>query len=399
MEEAKREQKRGKVYMEKRGKRRKILKPAFILSLCAVLAGTPVFSYTAAAAGTESGTVLSEANNLTQSADMTVTASANSYESGTAFTADKAIDGSVDRDGSRASRWASNVQQNEEKWLAVQFSEAVPVRTVVIEWERRNATRYEIQYSQDGNSWQAAKTFTEAPADYRQTIVLDSEIQAPHIRVLIQEFSSTIDMDPGDSWDNVSIYELEIYSEEAGDTPSSGMTMDQVADSLRIPEIGTGDTVFELPAVPDGYEIELIGADYEQIIDYDLTIYQPLTDTDVTVNFRISNGTETRETGAYTVTVPGKKPISEGNEKPVVIPELAEWDGGNGEFTVTDTSRIVINPAYDAELSFMAAEFKADYQDITGREIEIVSGTEPGTHDFYFTLGRSDQRRYVLHKG
>lgn len=104
MEEARREQKRGKVYMEKRGKRRKILKPAFILSLCAVLAGTPVFSYTVAAAGSESGTALSEANNLTQSADMTVTASANSYESGTAFTADKAIDGSVDRDGSRASR-------------------------------------------------------------------------------------------------------------------------------------------------------------------------------------------------------------------------------------------------------------------------------------------------------
>lgn len=138
----KRKRKRGKANMEKRGKRRRILKPAFILSLCAVLAGTPVFSYTAAAAGT----VLSEANNLTQSADMTVTASANSYESETAFTADKAIDGSVDRDGSRASRWASNVQQNEEKWLAVQFSEAVPVRTVVIEWERRNATRYEIRY-------------------------------------------------------------------------------------------------------------------------------------------------------------------------------------------------------------------------------------------------------------
>ncbi|HJA80930.1 MAG TPA: glycoside hydrolase family 20 zincin-like fold domain-containing protein [Candidatus Mediterraneibacter intestinipullorum] len=119
----------------------------------------------------------------------------------------------------------------------------------------------------------------------------------------------------------------------------------------------------------------------------------------MTVNFRISKGTETRETGAYTVEVPGKKSISEGNEKPVVIPEVAEWDGGNGEFTVTDISRIVINPAYDAALSFMEAEFKADYQDITGREIEIVSGTEPGTHDFYFTLGSSDQRRYVLHKG
>ena len=139
MEEAKKEKKKGKSKYGKTRKEEKNFKTSFYIE---PVAGTPVFSYTAAAAGT----VLSEANNLTQSADMTVTASANSYESETAFTADKAIDGSVDRDGSRASRWASNVQQNEEKWLAVQFSEAVPVRTVVIEWERRNATRYEIRY-------------------------------------------------------------------------------------------------------------------------------------------------------------------------------------------------------------------------------------------------------------
>lgn len=261
------------------------------------------------------------------------------------------------------------------------------MRTVAIEWERRNATKYEIQYSQDGSNWQTAKAFAEAPKDYRQTIVLDNEIQASYIRVLIQKFSSTIDMDPGDSWDNVSIYELEIYSEEVEDI----MSMDEVINSLQIPEIKAGATAFELPAVPAGYKIELIGADYEQIIDDDLTIYQPLVDTDVTVNFRVSNDTETRETKAYTVTVPGRKPVSEGNEKPVVLPELAEWDGGAGEFTITDDSRIVINPAYETELAFMAEEFKADYQDVTGREIKIVSGTEPGAHDFYFTLGSSDQ--------
>lgn len=372
--------------MVRRGKKKCVLKSAAILGLCFALAGVPVFSHTAVAAEAESRVAPGNAENLTQTVEG-VTASANGYESGTAFTAEKAIDGSVDRDSTKASRWASNVQQNEEKWLTVQFPEAVTVQTVAIEWERRNCTKYEIQYSQDGSNWETAKAFSEAPEDYRQTIVLDNAIRASYIRVLIQEFSSTIDMDPGDSWDNVSIYELEIYSEEVEDI----MSMDEVINSLQIPEIEAGDAAFELPAVPAGYEIELIGADYEQIISDDLTIYQPLTDTDVTVNFRISNDTETRETAAYTVTVPGKKSVSAGNEKPVVIPELAEWDGGAGEFTITDASRIVIDPAYGAELSFMAEEFKADYQDVTGRTIEIVSGTEPGAHDFYFTLGSSDE--------
>lgn len=377
--------------VQKEKNEKSVLKPAAILGLCLAVAGAPAFSYAAAAAETAPRIALSDAVNLTQSEEMTVSASANGYEAETTFTAEKAIDGTVDRDGGRASRWASNVQQNEEKWLRVEFSETVTVRTVAIEWERRNATQYEIQYSQDGSNWQTAKSFTQAPADYRQTIVFDNEVQARYIQILIQEFSSTIDMDPGDSWDNVSIFELEVYSEVVDDTPSSSMTMDEVINSLQVYGIEADDTEFQLPAVPDGYEIELIGADYEQIIDSDLTIHRPLVDTDVTVNFRISNSTETRETQAYTVTVPGRKSVSEGNEKPVVIPELAEWDGGSGEFTITDVSRIVINPAYETELSFMAEEFKADYQDITGSPIEIVSGTEAGAHDFYFTLGSSDQ--------
>lgn len=382
--------KTGRKKIVKRKMTKKIAKSAAIIGICLAVAGVPVLSYAAPEASVpaaEAAVVLSDAENLTQQEG--VSASANAYESGTTFTADKAIDGTVDRDGNRASRWASNVQQNEEKWLQIQFSSEQTVRTVAIEWERRNATRYSIQFSQNGTDWETAAQFTQAPAGYRQTIVLDEPVQAVYVRVLIEEFSSTIDMDPGDSWDNVSIYEMEVYSEVVEDY--GDMTMDEVIGSLQIPEIERGAEQFTLPEVPEGYEIEFIGADYEQIIDRDLTIYQPLVDTDVTVNFRISNDEETRETKAYMVTVPGTKPVSEGNEKPVVIPELAEWDGGSGEFTTADTSRIMIDPAYADDLDFMAEEFKKDYQDITGNEIQITEGTEPSAHDFYFTLGSEDQ--------
>ncbi len=42
-----------------------------------------------------------------------------------------------------------------------------------------------------------------------------------------------------------------------------------------------------MPEVPDGFEIEFVGADYEQILDRDLTIHQPIVDTTVTVNYKI----------------------------------------------------------------------------------------------------------------
>lgn len=42
-----------------------------------------------------------------------------------------------------------------------------------------------------------------------------------------------------------------------------------------------------LPQVPEGFEIEFIGADYEQILDRDLTIHQPIVDTIVSVNYKV----------------------------------------------------------------------------------------------------------------
>ena len=42
-----------------------------------------------------------------------------------------------------------------------------------------------------------------------------------------------------------------------------------------------------MPEVPEGYEISFVGADYEQIVDRDLTVYQPLVTKTVKMNFNV----------------------------------------------------------------------------------------------------------------
>ena len=313
------------------------------------------------------------------------TATANGYESGTAFTADKANDGKGSEDDTK-SRWASDVGKG-QKWLQLEFDEETKIGTVVLEWERRNATDYKIQVSNDGQEWKDVKSFTAAPAEKTQTIAFDQVETAKYVRLYVNAFDSTSE---GVTWDTVSVYEFEAYPDVID--IEENQSLSEIASTLEVPQVQKGQDKFVMPEVPAGVEIEFVGADYEQIIDRDLTIYQPLVDTTVEVNFRLKRGEETLETSAFQVTVPGKITENTGNEKPVVVPELAEWAGAEGNFETSDASRIVINETYKDDLSYMAQEFKKDYKDVTGKDIEIVYGAESDAkaHDFYFTLGSED---------
>lgn len=78
------------------------------------------------------------------------------------------------------------------------------------------------------------------------------------------------------------------------------------------------------------------------------------------------------------------------NEKPMVVPEMAQWEGGKGDFTLSDSTRMVVNPQYQEALATAASKFVKDYQDVTGRSLEVVYDHQPAEHDFYFTLGSDD---------
>lgn len=296
-------------------------------------------------------------------------------------------------DENMKTRWASTANHDDDKWISLDFGTAKDIASVTLKWERRNATKYKIQSSKNGTSWEDVKTLTKAPREFDDIINFDNTINTRYLRVVVSDFENLAEDRDGKSvnWPTVSLYEFEAYAVKQQIDSEQIVTIDDVINNLVIPAVAKGDTKMALPQVPEGFEIEFIGADYEQILDRDLTIHQPIVDTIVSVNYKVKKGDQEKITGAYNVTIPGKNsPDISINAKPKVVPELAEWVGTEGSFTISDDSRIVINPAYKDDLAYLAKTFKADYQAQTGKEIEVVYANTPGAHDFYFTLGSSD---------
>ena len=296
-------------------------------------------------------------------------------------------------DENMKTRWASTANHDDDKWISLDFGTAKDIASVTLKWERRNATKYKIQSSKNGTSWEDVKTLTKAPREFDDIINFDNTINTRYLRVVVSDFENLAEDRDGKSvnWPTVSLYEFEAYAVKQQVDSEQIVTIDDVINNLVIPAVAKGDTKMALPQVPEGFEIEFIGADYEQILDRDLTIHQPIVDTIVSVNYKVKKGDQEKITGAYNVTIPGKNsPDISINVKPKVVPELAEWVGTEGSFTISDDSRIVINPAYKDDLAYLAKTFKADYQAQTGKEIEVVYANTPGAHDFYFTLGSSD---------
>ena len=293
------------------------------------------------------------------------------------LTADKAFDGDT---STRASRWSSNVG-NPPHWLYVDLGEQRDVKTVRIFWETRKATNYEIQISDDAQEWKPVKTLTERPASTTDTITLDDTVQARYVRLYISA-SDAKDPDSDGTWNSISVYEMEVY----GGTPA--ISMGDIGNMITVetPTADSDELVVNLPKV-EGYTVTYNGTDLEQVIDSDLKIYHPVVDKTVNVSFKIvEDETEDYEFKEIPVTVPGQYTEAESdNAAPAVLPELQEWKGGTGSFTLTGSSRIV----YDSEeLKAAADEMAADFLDLTGREISVVSGDASSVQagDFFFTM-------------
>lgn len=300
-------------------------------------------------------------------------ATSSSNETST-FTADKAVDGS----NARASRWASDVS-SDDQWITVDLGAKIQIKTIVIEWERKNAQEYKVQVSDDNNNWNDVYTATSVPKQNRQEIKLNEAIATRYVRVYVSKHIANAD---GVNWNNVSIYEIEIYN---GDIPQG---LDGVVNSITVKNLTLDDKVLPMPSVPAGYEISFVGADYEEVIGADMKIYRPLVDTKVRVNFKITQGNKSVYTPDIEVLVPGSNEVT-GNEVPTVIPELREWLGGNGNFEINDASRIVISPSSESELSEYMNVFSEDYKDIVGKEIEVVVSDSPNRGDFYVELNNN----------
>ena len=78
---------------------------------------------------------------------------------------------------------------------------------------------------------------------------------------------------------------------------------------------------------------------------------------------------------------------AEKNKKPFVIPELREWKGATGEFTITEATRVVY-PAKQQELAEVAKLFAEDYKKMFGIELQVAEG-KAKKGDISIALGKN----------
>ena len=274
---------------------------------------------------------------------------------------DKAID------GDQTTRWATNMSSSEEaRTLTVTLPVSQRVQFFRIIWERLNIESYKIEVAESDNAeFETVYTKADPITSTNEVISLDAPVWAKKIRLTVDGYNG------GDNdWPNVSVAEFESYAVEPASI-SADATPEEVADLLGAPSVKADGTALILPEVPEGFTVEFL-ADYEEVVGKDGTIYTPLTDKTVKGIYKVTKGEESAEGSVeYTLDIPGKYEDEGTNPKPTVIPELAEWYGGEsaGSFSVANDAGVYAPEDFSAA----AEAFVEDYNAEMGAELKTVS--------------------------
>ncbi len=323
------------------------------------------------------------------------TAAASDFEptEGNTQAGDKAIDGNL------TTRWATNNdgKGNTARTLTVTLPVTQRVQHFKINWEKTNIKKYTIEVK-DGANGQFTKVYenTEQIKSTEQIISLDNPVWAKEIRLNVTEYGQS-----ATNWYNVSVAELGAYAVKPEATPDpetpEDETLQALANSIAAPQFNADKTQLTWNT-PEGVKVEFL-ADYEQIVGRDGKIYQPLTDTEIKGVYKVTktaaSATDKKEknyaeaTVEHTITIPGKHKEAGVNAKPTVVPELAEWYGGETEGNVTISGKIVVDPNA-GDLKAAADALATDYEAELGKKMTVATGSNPAAGDIYFTLDKSD---------
>ncbi len=260
--------------------------------------------------------------------------------------------------------WATD-RDVKEPTITYNLGAKYMVGSVILYWENNNAEKWHVETSMDGQTWKTQKTcegklpMAKGPI---QTINLDKPVEARYVRIRIEKYSG--------SWNNVALYEFEVYQEESEVVVTPFTVADELVKSVAVKD----GKVTISNKIPEKYTFTW-GCNYEQVVGADGTIYTPLVDTDVEITVTVREKDNTNVSGSVktTLTIPGKHSASEGNAKPAVAPELAQWYSSAEQkdkvFTLTAGSRIVT----DETMRSVAEELKKDIQDRFGLDLPIVT--------------------------
>lgn len=317
----------------------------------------------------------------------------------------RAIDGD---DVTLSSRWSSeNNWEDASHYIQLEFPEEISVSFVILKWERRNAVSYALEGSADGKTWEVLQSFDTAPQMKHQEIALEDPAVVRFLRLSTYEVS-TNEADYSNLYQNISLYEFEVYA----DKPAAYQL-----EEARIEEQEDGGRRLVVPKAPEGYEVTYLGADLEQVIGPDGLVYDTIQDKEVTVGFRVSSrkdASDVRET-AQILTVPanqreereeketqkalekGTAEEADGNVCPDVIPALAEWSGGSGSFVPADQLRVLVETG--SGFRETAILFADSYAAATGHFVEVTEGSLDDVQAGELYLGYAEETEGLGQEG
>lgn len=146
--------------------------------------------------------------------------------------ASNAFDGNA---SSRESRWGSDVG-NGPHWIYTDLGKNLDVKTVKVFWETRKATDYQIDIATENpekeESWTTVYSNKNKPSTKNERIVLKDVQKARYVRLKVNAFTSE-DPDGGDSYNSISIYEMEVYGGEIKEDSSE--IGNKISSEIRFP--------------------------------------------------------------------------------------------------------------------------------------------------------------------
>lgn len=326
-------------------------------------------------------------------------------------------------DGDSATRWSSEKMKENgitdddaqtAQWLVIDLgTDQSVVEDIKIDFYLKVwATKYRIETaaSRDAESWttvaEVDRTSSDGADDQTDTFS-GNQLLTTDLQRYVRFYFEKINVNAGGT--GVSVREITINGTQPYvSTPGESMTAEEVMQGItEIPALTADSTKVELPDVPEGFEIAVIGSDKEQVISNDGVITdRNIGDREVTILVEVSSVTENDEEEAdtarknFTLTVPSKNAfypeyfpaVDNPNSKPAVIPTLQEWYGYEGNYTLSEESRIVINDAANVGLQAAAENMQGDLEEFAGVKPEIVSGTaaDASSADIYIESQTED---------
>lgn len=326
-------------------------------------------------------------------------------------------------DGDNATRWSSEKMKENgitdddaqtAQWLVIDLgTDQSVVDDIKIDFYLKVwATKYRIETaaSRDAESWttvaEVDRTSSDGADDQTDTFS-GNQLLTTDLQRYVRFYFEKINVNAGGT--GVSVREITINGTQPYvSTPGESMTAEEVMQGItEIPALTADSTKVELPDVPEGFEIAVIGSDKEQVISNDGVITdRNIGDREVTILVEVSSVTENDEEEAdtarknFTLTVPSKNAfypeyfpaVDNPNSKPAVIPTLQEWYGYEGNYTLSEESRIVINDAANVGLQAAAENMQGDLEEFAGVKPEIVSGTaaDASSADIYIESQTED---------